>query len=435
MTRRRLLAAAAALLFAVAHASARPADDAVAARVATFETVWRIVDEKFFDPGFNGVDWKAVHDRYAPLVAAATSDGELYPILNRMLGELHASHFSVRPPETAAAAADPSDASWGGTPGMTVRVVEGRPVVTDVDPDGPAARAGIRPGFVVTRVGARDLSAVQRSAAGAGVSPVMESFLVRRAVQTALGGMAGKAVEVAYLDGGDEPHVAKVARTEAAGRPITFGELPTIVSRVDARRIDGGVGYVRFNIFLPPLMDEIRAAVRSFAGAPAVIVDLRNNPGGVGLMAPAIASLFLASPATLGTMKLRRGEIRFVTYTQPAPYLGPLVVLVDEGSASTSEILAGALQEMGRAVVVGQPSLGAVLPSLVEKLPNGAVLQYAVADFKTPKGVLLEGRGVLPDVAVPLARRDFLAGRDTTLEAAIEYLKAHPAAAAAPAAP
>jgi carboxyl-terminal processing protease len=121
-------------------------------------------------------------------------------------------------------------------------------------------------------------------------------------------------------------------------------------------------------------------------------------------------------------MKMRRGEIRFVTYPQPEVYTGPLVVLVDEGTASTSEIFAGALQESGRAVVVGEPSLGAVLPSVVEKLPNGAIFQYPVADFKTPKGVLLEGRGVKPDVDVLLVRADFLAGRDPALDAALAYL-------------
>jgi carboxyl-terminal processing protease len=182
---------------------------------------------------------------------------------------------------------------------------------------------------------------------------------------------------------------------------------------------------VRFNIFLPPLMGEIRSAVRSFEDAPAVVVDLRGNPGGVGAMAPAIAALFLPDASTLGTMKMRRGEVRFVTYKQPAPYAGLLVVLVDEASASTSEIFAGALQESGRAAVVGQPSLGAVLPSIIEKLPNGAIFQYAVADFKTPKGVLLEGRGVLPDVAVPLERAAFLAGRDPTLDAALRYVESH----------
>jgi carboxyl-terminal processing protease len=80
------------------------------------------------------------------------------------------------------------------------------------------------------------------------------------------------------------------------------------------------------------------------------------------------------------------------------------------------------MQENGRAIIVGQPSLGAVLPSVIEKLPIGARLQYAIADFKTPHGVLIEGRGVLPDVPVEITRGELLAGRDPVLEKAISEL-------------
>ncbi len=425
--RSRLLALSLALLWLAAPIRAvadGPGKDAAAVRTDTFEAVWKTVNDKFYDPGFNGVDWRAVHEEYAPLVAATKSDEALYPLLNKMLGELRASHFNVRPPESITeASADPNDASWGGEVGMTVRVVEGRPTVTDVAADGGAAEAGIAPGFVLTRIGDRDLGDLQRRLKETRHSPVMEAFLVRRTIQNALGGLPGSRVEVGYLDAQDKPGKASIVRKEGVGKPLKFGELPSFMSRVEASRLDGGVAYLTFNIFLPPMMDEIRAAIRSFKDAPAVIVDLRNNPGGVGAMAPAIAGFFLTTKASLGSMKMRRGEIRFIAYSQTDAYTGPLIVLVDEGSASTSEIFAGALQESGRATVIGQPSLGAVLPSVVERLPNGAIFQYAVADFKTPKGVLLEGRGVKPDVDVALRRSDFLAGRDPVLEAALKLAK------------
>ncbi|HEX8090456.1 MAG TPA: S41 family peptidase, partial [Blastocatellia bacterium] len=84
---------------------------------------------------------------------------------------------------------------------------------------------------------------------------------------------------------------------------------------------------------------------------------------------------------------------------------------------------AAGIQELGRATVVGEPSMGAALPSQIIQLPTGARLQYAIADFKTPKGVLVEGRGVRPDVEVSLTRRALLEGRDSQLEAAIEQIK------------
>ena len=86
-------------------------------------------------------------------------------------------------------------------------------------------------------------------------------------------------------------------------------------------------------------------------------------------------------------------------------------------------MLAAGLQEAKRAVVVGDTTLGAVLPSVVEALPGGAVMQYVVADFKTPKGVLLEGRGVQPDRRVVETRAGLHKGRDPVLDAALVALK------------
>jgi carboxyl-terminal processing protease len=80
------------------------------------------------------------------------------------------------------------------------------------------------------------------------------------------------------------------------------------------------------------------------------------------------------------------------------------------------------MQDIGRAAVVGERTAGAALPSIIEKLPTGALFQYAVADFKTPKGTLLEGRGVAPDVEVKLTRRALLDGRDPQLDAAVEQI-------------
>jgi carboxyl-terminal processing protease len=141
-------------------------------------------------------------------------------------------------------------------------------------------------------------------------------------------------------------------------------------------------------------------------------------------MAPAISRAFFDRRATLGTMKLRAGEFRMVVFPEEngAAYKGPLVILTDEASLSTSEILAGGLQENGRATVVGRRTGGMVLPSQVEALPGGARLQYVFADFKTPKGVLLEGRGVLPDVPVSITRRALLDGHDPTLDAALAVI-------------
>jgi len=122
-------------------------------------------------------------------------------------------------------------------------------------------------------------------------------------------------------------------------------------------------------------------------------------------------------------MQMRAGYQNFAVTPQSLVYSGPLAIILDGGSASTSEVFASGMQELGRAVIVGERSTGAALPSVIQKLPTGALFQYAIGDFKTPKGTLIEGRGVLPDVPVKLARAALLAGRDMSLEAAVLALQ------------
>jgi carboxyl-terminal processing protease len=124
----------------------------------------------------------------------------------------------------------------------------------------------------------------------------------------------------------------------------------------------------------------------------------------------------------LGTMKMRSSEVKFAIFPQSNPYTGPVVILLDGLSASTSEVFSSGMQELGRAVIIGERSLGACLPSVFQKLPTGALFQFAIADFKTPKGVLIEGRGVIPDLEIKWNRLSLLAGNDAQLDAAIAQM-------------
>jgi carboxyl-terminal processing protease len=152
----------------------------------------------------------------------------------------------------------------------------------------------------------------------------------------------------------------------------------------------------------------------------ALVIDLRGNPGGVGAMVVPVARLLLAKSGSLGTMRMREGEQTFNVTAGEDPFGGPVAILVDEGTGSTSEIFAQALHDLGRVKVVGAgPSQGAALPSLIELLDGGAILQYVVADYTSPAGGSVEGKGVAPDVVVDETRADFRAGKDPVLAAAI----------------
>jgi carboxyl-terminal processing protease len=396
-------------------------DSSPEARRESFEIVWRTVNEKHFDPTFGGVDWEQVRRTYEPRVAQLKSDAELYELLQRMLGELHQSHFGIIPP--GAGADDVAGQDDGGV-GIDIRIVSGAALISRVEPGSSAERAGIHPGFTLTRVGETEVKrAIQRAAHSSG-SAQIGRLRQTRAILHRLSGPPGSSVRIEYLDGVNRRRVTVLTRERLNGEVApAFGYFPRTYTEFESRRLSGGIGYIRFNVFVAPLMDRIRDVIRSMADAPGVVFDLRGNPGGIGGMSSGITGLLDDKQIVLGTMSMRSGQLRFISFPQKDPYLGPLVVLIDGLSASTSEIFAGGLQESGRATIVGERSAGAALPSIITKLPTGALFQYAIADFKTPKGTLIEGRGVIPNVEVGLSRAALLGGRDPQLETAVRVIR------------
>jgi C-terminal processing protease CtpA/Prc len=211
------------------------------------------------------------------------------------------------------------------------------------------------------------------------------------------------------------------ARTPPEGTAVRFGNLPETRLYFQSRALPDGAGYIHFNEFLDPasIMPQFEAALKSFHNAPGIILDLRGNPGGIGIMAMGIAGFFIDKPGLkLGDMTMRDATLKFVIFPRPETYQGPLAILIDEGSASTSEILAGGLQDLKRARIFGVKSAGAALPSDIIRLPNGDGFQYAQASYTSISGKILEGNGVTPDVIV-----EQTGARDLVLEAADDWIR------------
>ncbi|MBA2338799.1 MAG: PDZ domain-containing protein [Pyrinomonadaceae bacterium] len=399
--------------------------DVAQVRRESFEIVWRTITESHYDPTFGGVNWKKVHDDYAPRVAAVKTDDEFYTLLRRMIDELHLSHFAIYPPGAFDSRSEGGATKERGQLGIDVRVIDNQAVVTRLAPQSAAARGGLRRGYVITKINDAVVSQMIERVAKSDLAANYKPTYMAAAVLGRLSGAPGTKLRISFLDEADHEREAEFTLLPTTDEmSVAFGNFPAVPTQFEARRLENNIGYIRFNIWVASLMPKIRSAVREMADARGLIIDLRGNPGGLGIMSTGFGGLLSAKPITLGTMTQRTGYINFIANPQPNAYTGPVVILIDGLSASTSEIFALGLQEAGRAEVIGERSAGAALPSVFSKLPTGATFQFAIADFKTPKGVLVEGRGVAPDREVKLNRRTLLTDHDLQLDAALERINA-----------
>ena len=223
-----------------------------------------------------------------------------------------------------------------------------------------------------------------------------------------------------------EPSAETAQPAHSDSKMVTFGNLPEMQLVVETKLLPSGAGYIRFNEFLDPVsvMPKIEKAVKDWANSPGIILDLRGNRGGIGIMAMGIAGFFVAeSGLKLGEMTMRNATLKFVIFPRAEPYRGKLAILVDGGSASTTEILAQGLQDLGRARIFGTLTAGAALPSDIVRLPNGDRFQFAEASYTSVKGKVLEGNGVTPDVEVRQTPEAANAGRDLVIEAAEAWIR------------
>ncbi|MGH7754633.1 MAG: S41 family peptidase, partial [Gemmatimonadales bacterium] len=383
-----------------------------------------------FDSTFNSVDWTALRDSLRPQATAVSRDS-VRTLIRGMLSRLAQSHFALIPQESAD---EPAGGRGEGTVGLDFRLIEGRVVVTRVDPEGPGERAGVRPGWVLLAADTNTVAALLRRLRERQSRYRLE-VRAWSDVTAWLQGAPGDTVTLQFRDGVDRPVTIALTRAPDPGLPVKFGDLPTFYARFASRELalEPGfrVGIIEFNTWMVPLVRQVDSAVDALRTANGIVLDLRGNRGGVGAMVMGVAGHFTPRRDTLGLFRSRTTTLRFIANPRtvsPAgrpvePFSGPVAILVDDMSGSASEVFAGGMQAIGRVRVFGATSLGGVLPASWDRLPNGDVLYHAIADFVTRDGIVLEGRGVIPEEPVPLTRADLLAGRDPVLDAAVRWIR------------
>ncbi len=397
---------------------------------ATFDAAWQAIHDTFVDEGRTEADWAALRDEFRPRAASAGSPEALRGVLREMLARLGRSHFDVLPAGASAAAAGDGDVN--GDLGFEITPIDGQPVVTKVLQTGPAGRAGVRPGWVIEQVGGHD-PRLAVSSASASAAAERSGFRLWAATVGLLRGVTGSTVSVGFRDESGGSVALPLTRDAQQGEQVKLGYLPTLAAHLEQRLLTtpGGrqVGYIHFNVWMPALAPAIDRAVDASRGAAGIVLDLRQNPGGVLTMLMGVSGHFFDSPRSLGTLRTRDSELRLIANPRfvsadgrrVSPYSGPVAILVDETSYSASEVFAGGMQAAGRARVFGARTPGGALPALMRKLPNGDVLEYAIADFVTVSGERIEGRGVVPDERVERSRLAVAAGEDAVLDAAVRW--------------
>lgn len=419
-----LLLAASVPAPATATAAAPPARaDTAEQRLAVFERVWRAVRDLYYDPGYNGADWNAVGARYRPLAAAAADDEALLGVLRAMLAELRDAHTRI----LTAAQMRARRAEAMLSTGAILYEVEGVPVVYAVIPGSPAAEAGLVPGMRVTEVGGVPVAAALAQARASVGSSSSERAALVLAYRRLVSPPGEGPVRLTLAVPGLAPLRVELARRRLDARP-----------RFEARLLPGGPLYVRFDRFRAPVARQFRAALEEHGGASGLVLDLRSNPGGDADEGMKTVAPLLDAPTLIARIATRTGRppsALFGLVRMPMElvagrpgrqlFAGPIVILVDEGTASTSEIVAASLQERGRARIVGARTCGCALGVLrYRRLPNGAALAISEIGLVSGLGRRIEGEGVVPDLTVPLRLADLGSGADRALDAALRLLEA-----------
>jgi carboxyl-terminal processing protease len=382
--------------------------------VKVFEEIWETIDEKYYDPKFNGVNWRAVRDRYRPLIEQAGTDDQFYTLLKQMVGELRDAHTRFHTPRERRERKDQQRV----TVGVSIFEVEGQTVIVGVDPRSDAERLGVEPGMVVKSINGvpiAELLAAQKARLEPSSS---ERATGIRLYNRIIEGESGSQLRIALArSNGDQFDVTLTRRS--------VDDLP----KVTWRRLPSGYGYMRLNIWKSPIHREFERALHRLRDAPGMIIDLRGNPGGEVDEVLDIAEHFFPERIPFGrfiarsgkTLKLFAGE----DDDDDELYRGSLVVLINESSGSGSEMFAGVLQETGRARVIGRPSCGCLLGiARFREVKGGGELAISELAYQSPKGRILEGNGVIPDEQVNVTIADLVRKRDLTLESAESALRA-----------
>lgn len=360
---------------------------------------WRTINQAYYDDSFNHQNWWLTRDR--TLKQQIPTEEAAYQAITKMIASLDEPFTRLLRPEQYRSLQVNTAGELSGV-GLQIGVKAGSKSIEVIAPiaGSPAAIAGILPRDIIVEIDA---------------TPTSELTLDTAAVK--MRGATGTNVSLIVQTSDQSPREVILIRQKIELNPVT-AELHTENGRK--------IGYLRLAQFSAKAAQELGENITKLKqqGATSYILDLRNNPGGLVQAGVEIARQWLNEGTIVYTVD-RRGSIDEIDATGTALTDAPLAVLVNEGTASASEILAGALQDNGRATLIGTKTFGKGLIQSLFELPNGSGLAVTVAKYETPNHHDIHKLGITPDRVVPnseISLESAATAEDTQYLAAVKEL-------------
>lgn len=363
---------------------------------------WRIVNRSYVDDTFNHQNWRSIRQK---VVKASLNDRpQTYTAIQEMLANLDDPFTRLLKPEQYRSLQVNTSGELTGV-GLQIAIDPQTNTLTVIAPiaGSPADRAGIQPLDRILKIDG---------------TPTSELSLDDAA--TKMRGTVGTPITLTLgREGRDSPEDIKLVRDRIALNPV--------VAELQSGPDNSPLGYIRLSQFSANATAEVAHAIDKLEkqGAASYILDLRNNPGGLLQAGIEIARLWIDSGTIVYTVN-RQGILGSFEASGQALTGDPLIVLVNKGTASASEILAGALQDNGRAQLVGEKTFGKGLIQSLFDLSDGSGLAVTVAKYETPNHTDINKLGIAPDRVVPLesiTRDQIGTEADLQYQAALQLLK------------
>lgn len=357
---------------------------------------WEIIREEFVDPTYNEQDWyKRWHHKYR---GELRDKEDAYVAIQTMLASLNDDYTRFLKPRDREEQDMSIDSKLYGI-GVQISKKDGKLMVVTTFDDTPADKAGLLPKDVITHIDGEETAALSVEDAADRIRG-KENTLVKITVK----------------------RIDEDGKTELFSRDILRGEIK--IHTVFTKELKNPeIGYIRLSSFISEsAMPELMNKIEQQSGKKAMILDLRGNYGGLLSNAVDVADLFLEEGDIVSMVDNHKDKKVF--RANPGQWKDvPMVVLIDGGSASASEIVSGALKDHKRATLVGTRTFGKGLVQKINTLSDGSGINITISKYFTPKGTDINKKGIEPDIQVEYTQDDFLKGRDPQLDKAITVLQ------------